>query len=87
MTSSPRRGGGGLHNPDASFDQIQCFWLAEVRNFTNIMIELMITAWSDDDPTMILTSLYKHHTFPVMYIVSPPFPVMYIVSPPASVSE
>ena len=38
-TSSPRRRGRGLHNPDSSHDQIRCFWLAEVRNFTNIMIE------------------------------------------------
>ena len=38
-TSSPRRRGRGLHNPDSSYDQIQCFCLAEVRNFTNIMIE------------------------------------------------
>ena len=33
-TSSPRRRGRGLHNPDSSHDQIRCFWLAEVRNFT-----------------------------------------------------
>ena len=39
-TSSPRKRGRGLQNPDSSHDQIQCFWLAEVRNFTNIMIEL-----------------------------------------------
>ena len=39
-TSSPRKRGRGLHNPDSSHDQIRCFWLAEVRNFTNIMIEL-----------------------------------------------
>ena len=38
-TSSPRRPGCGLHNPDSSHDQIRFFWLAEVRNFTNIMIE------------------------------------------------
>ena len=38
-TSSQRRRGRGLHNPDSSHDQIRCFWLAEVRNFTNIMIE------------------------------------------------
>ena len=38
-TSSPRRRGRGLHNPDSSHDQIQCFWLAKVRNFTNVMIE------------------------------------------------
>ena len=42
MTSSPRRQGHGLHNPDSSHDQIRCFWLAEVRNFTNIMIECAI---------------------------------------------
>ena len=41
-TSSPRRRGHGLHNPDSSHDQIWCFWLAEVRNFTNIMIEYAI---------------------------------------------
>ena len=41
-TSSPRRRGRGLHNPDSSNDQIRCFWLAEVRNFTNIIIELVI---------------------------------------------
>ena len=29
----------GLHNYDSSFDQNQCFWLSEVRNFTNAMIE------------------------------------------------
>ena len=39
MTSSPRWRGRGLHNLDSSHDQIRCFWLAEVRNFTNIMIE------------------------------------------------
>ena len=38
-TSSPRRRGRVLHNPDSSHDQIRCFWLAEVRNFTDIMIE------------------------------------------------
>ena len=38
-TSYPRRRDRGLHNPDSSYDQIQCFWLAEVRSFTNIMIE------------------------------------------------
>ena len=38
-TSSPRRRGRGLHNLDSSHDQIWFFWLAEVRNFTNIMIE------------------------------------------------
>ena len=38
-TSSPRRRARGLHNPDSSHDQIRCFWLADVRNFTNIMIE------------------------------------------------
>ena len=43
-TSSPRRLGRGLHNPDSSHDQIWCFWLAEVRNFTNIMIEWVITS-------------------------------------------
>ena len=42
-TSSPRRRGRGLHNPDSSHDHIECFWLAEVRNLTNIMIELLIT--------------------------------------------
>ena len=41
-TSSPRRRGHELHNPDASNDQIRCFWLAEVRHFTNIMIEIVI---------------------------------------------
>ena len=41
MTSSPRRRSYGLHNPDSSHDPIRCFWLAEVRNFTNIMIELL----------------------------------------------
>ena len=45
-TSSPRRRGRGLHNPDSSHDQIRCFWLAEVRNFTNIMIELFTKAQS-----------------------------------------
>ena len=44
-TSSPRRRGRGLHNPDSSHDQIRCFWLAEVRNFTIIMIEY--TAYQD----------------------------------------
>ena len=39
MTSSPRRQSRGLHNPYSSHDQIQCFWLAEVWNFTTIMIE------------------------------------------------
>ena len=39
MTSSPRRRSSGLQNPDSSHDQIQCFWLAEVRNYTNNMIE------------------------------------------------
>ena len=43
-TSSPRRRGRGLHNPDSSHDQIRCFWLAEVRNFTNIMIEVSTIA-------------------------------------------
>ena len=38
-TSSRRRRGRELHDPDSSRDQIQCFLLAEVRNFTNIMIE------------------------------------------------
>ena len=38
-TSSPRRRGRGLHNLDSSHDRIRFFWLAEVRNFTNIMIE------------------------------------------------
>ena len=38
-TSSPRRRGRGLHTPVLPHDQIQCFWLAEVRNFSNIMIE------------------------------------------------
>ena len=44
-TSSPRRRGRGLHNPDSSHDQIRCFWLAEVRNFTNIMIESRLNTW------------------------------------------
>ena len=44
-TSSPRRRGRGLHNLDSSHDQIRCFWLAEVRNFTNIMIEYGFVAW------------------------------------------
>ena len=35
----PRRRGRGLYNPDCSHDQILFFWLAEDRNFTNIMIE------------------------------------------------
>ena len=38
----PRRRGRGLHNLDSSHDQIRFFWLAEVRNFTNIMIEYVI---------------------------------------------
>ena len=38
-TSSPRRRGRGLHNLDSLHDQIRFFWLAEVRNFPNIMIE------------------------------------------------
>ena len=45
MTSSPRRRGCGLHNPDSSHDHIQCFWLAEVRNFTNIMIGYVSMHW------------------------------------------
>ena len=32
------QGDGVVNNPDSSHDQIQSFWLAEVRNFTNIMI-------------------------------------------------
>ena len=40
-TSSLRRRGRGLHKPDSSHDQIQYFWLAEVRHFTNIMLEFL----------------------------------------------
>ena len=42
------------YNHDSSHDQIRCFWLAEVRNFTNIMIELapnhkrLAIIWHDD---------------------------------------
>ena len=41
-TLSPRRRSHGLHNPDSSHDQIQCLLLAEVRNFTNILIDYLI---------------------------------------------
>ena len=73
-TSSPRRRGRGLHNPDSSHDQIRCFWLAEVRNFTNIMIECEF--WSTGyyryrktDPEIIkeITELLTHWPVPNIF--------------------
>ena len=60
-TSSPRRRGHGLHNPDSSHDQIRCSWLAEVRNLTNIMIEcltnnMQVCPWSKGHCTLIIIS-------------------------------
>ena len=54
-TSSPRRQGHGLHKPDLSHDQIRCYWLAEVRNFTNIMIEYGTHTWNIHISLEILT--------------------------------
>ena len=56
-TSSPRRRGRGLHNLDSSHDQIRFFWLAEVRNFTNIMIEYLTLTL--DFQGQILKMLYR----------------------------
>ena len=52
MTSSPGRRSCGLHNFDSSRDQIQCIWLAEVRHFTNIMIDY----WPTDTTNGVCTS-------------------------------
>ena len=57
-TSSPRRRGRGWHNPDSSHDQIQCFWLAEVRNFTNIMKEYQLQTNVRDNDLLSLRILY-----------------------------
>ena len=48
MTSSPRRRSRELYNPDSPRDQMQCLWLADVRNFTTSMIEHPIEVFGLD---------------------------------------
>ena len=61
MTSSPRRRSRALHSPDSSRDQIQWFKLAEVQNFTNIMIEFETMA-------SVLPNHIPRHTFHLLHL-------------------